>query len=116
MTIIKLEELLADPNNTVKTPDPQLQIQITDQTLAVGQHRFGLTVVDDSGNLSKQAIVTVIVEDQTAPTAVLDLRDENNAPVPGGRIAFGSGFTLDGSRSSDIGGQIESYSWTLLAP
>ena len=116
MTAIKLEELLADPNNTVRTPDAQLQIQISNQNLAVGQHRFSLTVADDSGNVSKAAIITVIVEDQTAPTAVLDLRGPNNEPVTDGRIAFGSGFTLDGSRSTDIGGQIESYTWTLLAP
>lgn len=116
MTTIKLDDLLADPNNTVKTADPQLQIQIADRNLAVGQHRFSLTVVDDSGNVSKPpAIITVIVEDQSAPTAVLDLRNEAGQQVLDGRIAFGSGFILDGSRSTDIGGRIESYSWALLA-
>ncbi len=112
MTDITLEELLA--SNSVKTPDPRLDIQMPDQNLAVGQHRFSLTVTDDSGNQSTPAIISVIVQDTQAPTAVLDLRNEQGAQVINGRIEFGSGFILDGSRSTDVGGSIESYTWEIL--
>ncbi len=112
MTDITLEELLA--SNSAKTPDPRLVIQMPDQKLTVGQHRFSLTVTDNSGNASTPAIITVIVADTSAPTAVLDLRNEQGAQVINGRIEFGSGFILDGSRSTDIGGSIESYTWEIL--
>ena len=112
MTDITLEELLA--TGSAKTPDPRLTIQMPDQKLAVGQHRFSLTVTDDSGNASTPAIITVIVQDTTAPTAVIDLYDEDGAQVVNGRIEFGEGFSLDGSRSTDIGGQIESYTWEIV--
>jgi hypothetical protein len=114
MTDITLEELLAN-NGAVKTPDARLVLQMPDQKLGVGQHRFSLTVNDDSGNSSTPAIITVIVADTSAPTAVLDLRDEQGRQIIDGRIEFGSGFILDGSRSTDIGGAIESYNWNLLA-
>ena len=112
MTDIKLEELLA--TSSAKTPDPQLVIQMPDQKLAVGPHRFSLTVSDDSGNVSTPAIITVIVQDTAAPTAVLDLRNEDGRQVIDGRIEFGSGFILDGTRSTDIGGTIESYLWEIV--
>lgn len=112
MTDITLEELLA--NGSAKTTDPRLVIQMPDEKLQVGQHRFSLTVVDDSGNASTPAIITVIVTDTTAPTAVLDLRNAQGVPVTNGRIEFGAGFMLDGSRSTDIGGTIDSYNWEIL--
>lgn len=112
MTDIKLEELLA--TEKVETTDSQLVIQMPDQKLAVGQHRFSLTVVDDSGNSSSAANVTVIVVDTTAPTAVVDLRDEQGRNVTDGRIEFGSGFILDGKRSVDIGGTIASFVWEVV--
>jgi hypothetical protein len=112
MTDITLEELLATA--TVKTSDPQLVVQMPDQKLAVGQHRFSLTVVDDSGNTSTAANVTVIVVDTTAPTAVIDLRDAQGAIAADGRIEFGSGFILDGKRSIDIGGTVASYLWEVV--
>lgn len=112
MTDITLEELLA--TGSAKTPDPRLVIQMPDQKLGVGQHRFSLTVTDDSGNASTPAIITVIVQDTSAPTAVLDLRNEQGRQVTDGRIEFGSGFILDGVRSTDIGGTIESYTWEIV--
>lgn len=112
MTDVTIDELLAA--GSAKTPDPQLVIQMPNQKLTVGQHRFSLTVTDDSGNTSTPAIVTVIVADTNAPTAVLDLRNEQGAQVINGRIEFGSGFILDGSRSTDIGGSIESYTWEIV--
>lgn len=112
MTDVTLEELLAETK--VKTTDSQLVIQMPSQKLAVGQHRFGLTVQDDSGNVSNVAQVTVIVVDTTAPTAVVDLRDAQGRTVTNGRIEFGSGFILDGSRSVDIGGTISGFEWEIL--
>ena len=56
----------------------------------------------------------MIVQDTQAPTAVLDLRNAEGAQVMDGRIEFGSGFILDGSRSTDIGGKIESYTWEIV--
>lgn len=112
MTDITLEELLA--TETVKTPDSQLVVQMPDQKLAVGQHRFSLTVVDDSGNTSTAANVTVIVVDTSAPTAVVDLRNNQGAIVADGRIEFGSDFILDGRRSVDIGGTVASYVWEVV--
>ena len=112
MTDITLEKLLE--NQTVSTADSQLVIQMPGQKLAVGKHSFSLTVVDDSGNASSAANITVIVADTTAPTAVLDLRDEQGRTVTDGRIAFGAGFILDGKRSVDIGGTITNYVWEVV--
>ena len=56
-----------------------------DQKLPVGQHRFRLTVTDDSGNKSTPAVVSVIVADTTAPTAVLDL---DQAAVEDARLSW----------------------------
>lgn len=112
MTDITLENLLA--SEKAETPDSQLSIQMPNQKLSVGQHRFSLTVQDDSGNVSNAAQVTVIVVDTTAPTAVLDLRDDQGRAVTNGRIEFGSGFILDGKRSVDIGGTISKYIWEVV--
>jgi len=112
MTDITLEEFLA--NTKVETADSQLVIQMPSQKLAVGQHRFNLTVEDDSGNVSNAAQITVIVMDTTAPTAVLDLQDEQGRIVTDGRIAFGSGFILSGKRSVDIGGTVSKYIWEVV--
>ena len=112
MTDITLEELLAATK--VETVDSQLVIQLPNQKLAVGQHRFKLNVEDDSGNQSNAAQITVIVVDTAAPTAVLDLRDAQGRTVVDGRIGFGSGFILDGKRSVDIGGTISKYIWEIV--
>lgn len=112
MTAITLEKLLE--TEKVQTTDSQLVIQMPGQKLPVGQHRFSLSVQDDSGNVSQDAIVTLIVVDTAAPTAVLDLRDEQGRAVSNGRIDFGSGFILDGKRSVDIGGTIAKYTWEVV--
>ena len=112
MTDITLEKILS--SQQVDTTDSQLNIKLPDQKLAVGQHRFSLTVEDDSGNQSSAAAVTVIVVDTTAPTAVLDLLDEQGRAVTNGRIEFGSGFILSGKRSVDIGGSIAKFSWEIV--
>ena len=112
MTDIIIEDLLA--SQKVETPDSQLTIQLPNQKLPVGQHRFSLKVVDDSGNVSNPAQVSVIVVDTSAPTAVLDLYDEQGRIITDGRVEFGSGFILNGRRSVDIGGTISKYIWEIL--
>ena len=112
MTDVTLDQLRA---NTVKTDDPVLDVSPGSSPLSVGQHTFQLTVADDSGNTSQPARVRVIVIDDQAPTAVLDVRDANGQPLSGNRLASGVSFRLDGSRSVDSGGgQIASYTWALI--
>lgn len=88
----------------VATSDPTFSFDTTG--LSAGAHTVQLVVVDDSGNASTPAaaLVTVVVPDSEAPTAVLDAP----ASVPIGQV-----FTLDGSRSFDVGGSINEYQWTV---
>ena len=113
MTDIVLEDLLAQIK--VETADSQLNVLMPESKLPVGKHRFGLSVVDDSGNQSAiQAQITVIVVDKAAPTAVLDLLDDQGKLLSDGQVAFGSGFILSGNRSLDIGGTVSNYIWEVL--
>jgi len=96
-------------NTDITTDTPTIEVTVNpDQPLPVGRHRFRLIVVDDSGNRSAADEVEMIIADQSAPTAVLN--------VP--RIAaFGTSFNLDGSRSFDVGGgRIVQFVWTYLGP
>jgi hypothetical protein len=112
MSEITLENLLATQN--VETSDSQLAIKMPQIKLPVGQHRFNLKIVDDSGNQSSAAQITVIVIDTEAPTAVLDLLDTQGRTITDGRVSFGSGFTLSGKRSVDVGGSIVKYIWEVV--
>jgi PKD repeat protein len=112
MTDITLENLLE--NQSVSTTDPQLVVQMPNNKLKVGKHSFSLTVEDDSGNTSLPATITVIVVDSEAPTAVLDLHDEQGRTITDGRVSFGAGFILSGKRSADIGGTIVKYVWEVV--
>ena len=112
MTAITLEDLVA--SQIVETADSQLVINMPKQKLPVGKHNFNLTVEDDSGNQSQAALITVIIVDKTAPTAVVDLHDDQGRTVIDGRIAFGSGFMLSGKRSSDVGGKVAKYIWEIV--
>jgi hypothetical protein len=85
-----------------------------DEKLPLGQHRFQLEVVDDSGNLSQPALITVIVVDTIAPTAILDLRDASGRVITDGQVNYGENFILNGSRSTDIGGSIVGYTWSKI--
>jgi hypothetical protein len=111
MTDIDIDQLRA---SAATTADAQLKLNPGANPLAIGQHTFELTVVDDSGNESAPARVRVIVADTQAPTAVLDVRDANGQPLTNNRVPFGAAFRLDGSRSADIGGQIVKYTWKLI--
>ena len=70
----------------------------------VGPHTVRLVVVDSAGFLSAPDSATVTVIDNVAPTAVLD------APAT---VAFGADLTVSGARSTDVGGTIVRYAWTL---
>lgn len=112
MTDITLEKLLEA--QTVTTADSQLVVQMPGQKLQVGRHNFRLTVEDDSGNQSVPANITVIVIDSSAPTAVIDLLDEQGRAITNGQVNFGSGFQLSGRRSTDIGGAITRFVWEVV--
>ena len=96
-------------NTDVVTNTPNVDVTISAaRPLPLGRHQFRLIVVDDSGNRSNADVVEVVVADQEKPTAVLQ------APRV---VPFGQSFTLDGSRSLDVGGgTIVQYVWTYLGP
>lgn len=110
MSTVTLKELRTGP---VETKDASLTIELGDDRLALGEHRFELTVTDNSGNQSKAAIVSVFIIDASAPTAILRIVNREGQPVD--RVAFGEAFTLDGSLSTDVGGGvIDRYVWRLI--
>ena len=113
MTSKTLKELMTGP---ITTPDATLQVNMTDDAkLSVGGHNFELQAEDDSGNVSRPARVLVIVVDTEAPTAVLQVRDENGVPLPDNLVEYGKGIVLDGKKSFDVGGgKIVKYTWSLI--
>lgn len=94
-------------NQPVSTEQPATTVEVDAQNpLALGRHRFNLTVTDDSGNVSAPDEVVVIVADRTRPTAVL------RAPAV---ADFGRNFDLDARASFDAGGgRIVRYTFTYL--
>ncbi len=103
------------PDGKTETTDvPSLLVTaVVSGGLDLGDYTFGLRVVDESGNESAVAQTTVTLVDTRAPTAVLDVLDGSGAIVGDRRIGFGDAFSVDGSRSSDIGGQVVEYRWVL---
>jgi hypothetical protein len=101
----------------VKSPDTTLSI-VMDPTnpLKVGKHVFQLVVVDDSGNPSAPATVTIVVLDKSLPTAVIEVINAQNQRIstPTVEIPFQQTFTLVGDKSTDVGGVVKMYVWTLL--
>ena len=96
-------------NTDIATDTPTIEVTVSaNQPLPLGRHRFRLIVVDDSGNKSAPDDVEVIVADQSAPTAVLNIPKVVN---------FGATFNLDGTKSFDAGGgKVVQYVWTYLGP
>jgi len=94
-------------NADVVTDVPRVEVTLsTEKPLPLGKHRFRLIVVDDSNNKSIPDEVIVIIADQENPTAVI------GAPSV---APFGKSFTLDGSKSFDVGGgKIAQFVWTYL--
>lgn len=104
-------------DTTVKSDEPLLDVAASAATpLKPGKHVFQLVVVDDSGNDSETASVTVIVQDLDRPTAVVDLLNERGERIstPEVSVPFGKPFRLTGDRSTDIGGEVKVWNWTLL--
>jgi hypothetical protein len=99
----------------VTQADTTVRVEVSpERPLPLGANRFRLVVVDSAGNESAPAFLEVIVRDQTNPTAVLDMVDENGTritPV----VAYGQSFILSGTRSSDPQpGRVVEYQFTLL--
>jgi hypothetical protein len=93
-------------NQTLETTEPEIEVTVNPQApLPVGRQRFHLVVVDDGGNVSEPDVAEVIVKDTSRPTAVLQAPRE---------VHFGQSFSLSGRQSSDIGGRIVKYRWSLL--
>jgi hypothetical protein len=92
----------------VEGTDPTIEVTVDPNTpLPIGQHKFQLVVVDESGNQSLPATVDVVVKDSQNPTAVL------TAPS---QVEYGKSFTLDGHTSSDVPpGKVVKFIWTLLS-
>lgn len=114
-----MAKLIPGQATEVAAKEPLLEVLVDAQnTLKVGKHVFQLVVTDDSGNQSEPANVTVVVLDQTRPTAVIDLINAAGERIaaPSAEIPFGQPFTLSAERSSDVGGVVQSYTWTLLQP
>lgn len=112
-----MAQLIPGTDTAVKSEEPRLDVLASERApLKPGKHVFQLVVSDDSGNDSEPANVTVIVLDATRPTAVIDLinADGSRNPEPVVQVAFGRGFQLSGDRSSDIGGAVKVWNWTLL--
>ena len=101
----------------VKSDEPLLDVLASASTpLKPGKHVFQLVVVDDAGNDSAPASVTIIIEDRERPTAVIDTLDArgNRIPDPVVSLPFGQAFRLTGERSSDIGGSVRVWNWQLM--
>lgn len=79
--------------------------QTSGSVLAVGRHRFRLSVSDDSGNVSTPVDVAVIVVDNLAPTAVLLAPRSVTQMEP---------FQLSAAKSFDIGGRVVRFQWTRI--
>ena len=101
----------------VKSEEKTLEVVMdAANALKVGKHVFQLIVVDDNNNLSAPATVTILVQDRERPTAVIDVSTARNERIatPTVEIPFREQFVLTGDRSTDVGGQVQTYLWTLL--
>jgi hypothetical protein len=112
-----MAKFLPGTDTQVKSDEPLLDVVASARApLKPGKHVFQLVVTDDAGNDSDTASVTVIVQDTERPTAVIDLinPDGSRNPEPVVNVPFGKAFQLSGDRSSDIGGAVKVWNWTLL--
>lgn len=102
-------------NQPVSQPDAVVKVEIArGEPLPIGANRFRLTVVDDDGVESEPTFLEVIVQAPEAPTAVLDLVDDNRGRLDP-TVPFGKGFILSGERSSDVPpGKVVEYRFTLV--
>lgn len=104
-------------DTAITASEPLLEIMATASTpLPVGKQVFQLIVTDNAGNSSTPTTVSVLVMDRSKPTAVIDLLREDGSRVYDAtlRVPYGKPFKLTGDRSSDLGGNVTSWRWTLL--
>ncbi|MGD9905911.1 MAG: PKD domain-containing protein [Vicinamibacterales bacterium] len=96
-----------DSAAAVETTSPSFTFTAPPYALGVGLHTVRLTVVDDAGQVSAPDVRQVeVVGDSVNPTAVL------SAPTT---IGEGEDLPVSGADSTDIGGAIVHYEWTLDA-
>lgn len=114
MTTVALGDLKKEKQ---VTNDASLTVKVqANNPLEIGAHSFQLIVVDDSGNESVPATITVVVKDTQRPTAVLLLTDAEGNAVPNNTLEFGASFILAGQKSIDAPpGKITKYVWTMLS-
>lgn len=111
-----MAKFVPNQSTEVKSDEPLLEVAVEPANpLKVGKYLFRLVVTDDSGNESASQDVTIIVTDTDRPTAVIDVINVagERIPSPTVTIPFGQRFTLTGDRSSDVGGTVRTYLWTL---
>ncbi len=101
----------------VETTADRLQVQAAPSPLGIGTHQFRLVVVDDAGNVSAPATVSVVVMgDTVAPTAMLRAAGLDGRPLANDTVPPGTGFLLVGKGSADPPpGRIVNYRWTRLS-
>lgn len=100
---------------SVQADDPVLEIAVDPTNPPRPQQlRVRLQVTDDSGNVSAPTEILVVIRDETRPTAVIRLLDEEGNAL-GDTVPTGRSFVLSGRRSSDASpGTVVSWAWTLL--
>jgi hypothetical protein len=94
-------------NADVVTDQPKVEVTASEvNPLPLGTHLFRLFVIDDMGNASLPAEVSIVVADLDNPTALI------TAPR---FVTPGITFSLDGSGSFDMGGgKVVQWTWTYL--
>lgn len=101
----------------IKSEEKTLEVTLDPANpLKIGKHVFQLIVVDDAGNPSAPATVAIVVVDKNLPTAVIEVINAHNERIstPSVQIPFQEPFTLTGDKSTDVGGVVKTYVWTLV--
>ncbi len=82
--------------------------------LPLGKHVIRLVVVDDAGNISDPAFLSVVIVDTDKPTAVLELVDATGKVLEP-TVSAGQPFFLSGQHSKDNPpGKVKEYRFTLI--
>ncbi len=95
----------AHPNRARRSPAIQLLVNR-------GVPMFAVFLLLACGQ-STSPLEPEIAADTQPPTAVVDVLDASEAVDEDARVEFGAAFSLDASRSVDVGGEIVRYTWGL---
>lgn len=101
-----------------RSEEPLLEVRASPATpLAAGRHLFQLVVTDAAGHSSAPATFPVLVRDPQRPTAIIDAIRQDGTRFYRSELVVdhGEAFRLTGERSSDRGGPVRIWNWTLLA-